>query len=46
MWQVSVLLKNADKLPDSAKAELVGPAAPPATVPAGAAKSEEEHDHH
>lgn len=46
MWQVSVLLKNADKLPDSAKAELVGPAAPPATVPAGAAKSEDEHDHH
>jgi thiosulfate dehydrogenase len=30
MWQVSLLLANADKLPDSVKAALVSPPAPPA----------------
>jgi thiosulfate dehydrogenase len=46
MWQVSVLIKNADKLPASVKAEL---APPPGTVtPAAAttpAKAESDHDH-
>jgi len=49
MWQVSVLLKNADKLPDTVKAELVGPAAPPTMAPAAATapgKAEDDHDHH
>jgi thiosulfate dehydrogenase len=45
MWQVSVLLKNADKLPDSVKAELVGPASAPTPAPPSAQK-DEEHDHH
>src|SRR5258705_6240756 len=45
MWQVSVLLKTADKLPASVKAELAPPpgtAAPPAAAPAG---EEADHDH-
>jgi mono/diheme cytochrome c family protein len=46
MWQVSVLLKNADKLPASVKAEL---APPPGTVPptaaAPGAKADSDHDH-
>lgn len=45
MWQVSVLIKNADKLPASVKAEL---APPPGTVlmPAGApSKADSDHDH-
>jgi len=49
MWQVSVLLKNADKLPDSVKAELVGPASAPSTMapaPAGQTPEDAEHEHH
>ncbi len=45
MWQVSVLVKNADKLPASVKAEL---APPPGTIPPPAAapgKPESDHDH-
>jgi mono/diheme cytochrome c family protein len=45
LWQVSVLVKNADKLPPSLKAEL---APPPGTalLPAGApAKADSDHDH-
>jgi thiosulfate dehydrogenase len=43
MWQVSVLLKNADKLPASVKAEL---APPPGTVPpTPGAKEDSDHDH-
>jgi hypothetical protein len=49
MWQVSVLLKNADKIPASVKAEL---APPPGTVapaaaaaPAKATDSDHEHIH-
>jgi hypothetical protein len=53
MWQVSVLLKNADKIPPSVKAELV-PAAAAAAVPvmlsapsgAAPATAESPHDHH
>jgi thiosulfate dehydrogenase len=37
MWQVSVLLRNADKISPAVKAELAGtPAAPPAAAPAAA----------
>ncbi len=32
MWQLALLLANADKLPSSAKAALVAPPAPPATA--------------
>ncbi len=32
MWQLALLLANADKLPHSAKAVLVAPMAPPATT--------------
>jgi mono/diheme cytochrome c family protein len=41
MWQVSLLVANADKLPDSAKAILSGPnpAAPPPGAPAGDTQS-------
>ena len=46
LWQVTVLLKNADKIPASVKAEL---APPPGTVPPAAAatsgKAESDHDH-
>ncbi|HXA81790.1 MAG TPA: cytochrome c [Methylomirabilota bacterium] len=46
LWQVSVLVKNADKLPVSVKAEL---APPPGTVPpattAVPGKADSEHDH-
>lgn len=44
LWQVSVLIKNADKLPASVKAEL---APPPGTVLAPAAKGDSDngHDH-
>jgi mono/diheme cytochrome c family protein len=45
MWQVSVLVKTADKLPASVKAEL---APPPGAVllPAGdASKADSDHDH-
>jgi thiosulfate dehydrogenase len=46
MWQVSVLLKDADKLPASVKAELASPVTVTVpTMPAGAAKAEPEHDH-
>lgn len=38
MWQVSVLLKNADKIPPAVKAELLSPVgAPPAAAPAAPA---------
>jgi thiosulfate dehydrogenase len=45
MWQVSVLLRNADKLPASVKTELSpGPiVAAPTAAPAG--KPEDEHEH-
>jgi len=46
LWQVTVLLKNADKIPPSVKADL---APPPGTVPPAAAatsgKAESDHDH-
>jgi thiosulfate dehydrogenase len=45
LWQVSVLVKNADKLPASVKAEL---APPPGTVPVAAGsstKADSDHDH-
>jgi len=46
LWQVTVLLKNADKIPASVKAEL---APPPGTVPlpaaAPGAKADSDHDH-
>jgi len=45
LWQVSVLVKNADKLPPSVKAEL---APPPGTIPPPAAapgKPDSDHDH-
>ena len=48
MWQLSQLVKSADKLPASIKAELAA-AAPgavvPALAPAAAGKSDEEHEH-
>lgn len=37
MWQLSLLLANADKLPATAKAALTGPAEPPAAAPSPAA---------
>ena len=45
LWQVIVLVKNADKLPASVKAEL---APPPGTIPPPAAapgKPDSDHDH-
>ncbi len=48
MWQVSVLVKNADKLPPSVKAELAKTLAAPATVnapPATPPGTEPEHEH-
>jgi len=46
LWQVTVLLKNADKIPASVKAELPPP---PGTVPlpavAPGAKADSDHDH-
>lgn len=45
LWQVTVLLKNADKIPASVKAEL---APPPGTVPVAAgppSKADSDHDH-
>src|SRR5215469_8544700 len=48
MWQISQLVKNADKLPASVKTELAA-AAPGAVVPTlapgAAGKSDEEHEH-
>jgi len=48
MWQLSQLVKSADKLPASVKTELAA-AAPGAVVPtlapAAAGKSDEEHEH-
>ena len=41
MWQIAVLLKNADKLPASVKAELAPPPAPAGAGPGTPA----EHDH-
>jgi thiosulfate dehydrogenase len=46
LWQVTVLLKNADKIPASVKAELAPPPGtvpPPALVPG--AKADSDHDH-
>ncbi len=47
MWQVSILLKDADKLPASVKAELTtgGAAATPAPAPAAPGKPDDDHDH-
>jgi len=48
MWQISQLVKNADKLPDSVRAELASlpsPSTLPAPSPAPAKPGEEEHDH-
>lgn len=36
MWQIALLVKNADKISPAAKAELIGSAAPPAAAPASA----------
>ena len=47
MWQVSVLIKNADKLPASVKVELAPPpgTVPPAASAAGAKGADSDHDH-
>jgi thiosulfate dehydrogenase len=47
MWQVSVLVKNADKLPASAKVELAPPpgTVPPAAATPGAKGADSDHDH-
>jgi thiosulfate dehydrogenase len=48
LWQVSVLLKNADKIPASVKAELappLGAVRPAAAAPDSKADSEDHHDH-
>ena len=50
MWQVSVLLKDADKLPASVKTELATPVtvtvpAMPAAAPGAAKQEAPEHDH-
>jgi thiosulfate dehydrogenase len=48
MWQLAVLVKNADKLPASVKAELAPTLAPAAAAPAAAAPAtpaEHEHTH-
>jgi len=48
MWQLSQLVKSADKLPASVKAELAAAtpgAAVPTLAPAAAGKSDEEHEH-
>ena len=48
MWQLSQLVKSADKLPASVKAELAAAtpgAATPTPAPAAADKGDEEHEH-
>jgi len=51
MWQVSILVKDADKMPDSVKAELAsGMTIPATTLPAGTpppgmTKSDDPHEH-
>jgi len=53
MWQISQLLKNADKLPETVKAELAAggagaipsPASPVPSMPGKAADEEHDHDH-
>lgn len=48
IWQISQLVKNADKLPASVKAELsaaVPGEGTPAPAPAPAGKGDEEHEH-
>jgi mono/diheme cytochrome c family protein len=48
LWQVSVLLKNADKIPASVKTELappLGAVTPAAGAPGSRADSEDHHDH-
>ena len=45
MWQVSVLLKTADKLPASVKAELAPPPGTVAPTAAGPAAKDKDTDH-
>jgi thiosulfate dehydrogenase len=49
MWQVSVLVKNADKLPASVKTELAPPPgtvlAPAAAAPGKTGESDHDHEH-
>jgi hypothetical protein len=49
MWQVSVLVKTADKLPASVKAELAPPPgtvlAPASVAPGKTGDSDHDHEH-
>ena len=45
MWQVSVLLKNADKIPASVKTELAPPPGAVLVAPGAKADSDDHHDH-
>jgi thiosulfate dehydrogenase len=45
IWQVSVLLKNADKLPASVKAELAPPPGTMLAAPGSKEDSDHDHDH-
>jgi mono/diheme cytochrome c family protein len=46
MWQVSLLLANADKIPESVKQSLMPtPAPPPTTLPAASASAGATHTH-
>jgi mono/diheme cytochrome c family protein len=45
MWQVSLLLKHADKLPASVKAQLSSGPVTATPTPAPAGKQEDEHEH-
>ena len=45
MWQVSVLLKTADKLPASVKTELAPPPGTVAPAPGAPAGKDADHDH-
>jgi thiosulfate dehydrogenase len=49
MWQVAVLVKNADKIPASVKAELAAPSGPAMMNPSpgapGTAGDEHDHEH-
>ncbi len=45
MWQVSVLLKNADKISPAVKAELAAPAALSPTMAPNAPLDKHDHDH-
>ena len=50
MWQVSVLMKNADKISPAVKADLLAPMTmmpmPPGSVPKDQLKDDHVHDHH